>query len=125
AYTSSTVRPTPVIFLDVSNPAWSAPTAYSLQVRRASDNTLLTLLNGSQTVYFTPAGTTPLRLAVAFDAQANALATGAHDVTVTVAAQLPSGPQSTTVPTRVLVVDQTGGAFGKGVDLAGVQRLYV
>ncbi|HYU10775.1 MAG TPA: hypothetical protein VEK77_15460, partial [Gemmatimonadales bacterium] len=109
AYNSSTVNPTPVIFLDVSNPPGSSPTAYSIQLRRASNNSLLTLLNGSQTVYYAPSTGIPVRLAVALDAQSNGLATGVLDVTVTVTAHLASGNQSTVVPTRVLAVDQTTG----------------
>ncbi|HJS43583.1 MAG TPA: RHS repeat-associated core domain-containing protein [Gemmatimonadales bacterium] len=123
AYNSSTVKPTPVIFLDVSNQPGYSPTAYSVQVRRASDNTLLKLLNDTQYVYYTPATTTPLRLAVAFDAQANELGTGWHNVTVTVTSLLSSGNLSNTVTTRVLVVDQTGSSFGNGVDIVGLQRV--
>ncbi len=123
AYNSSTVNPTPVIFLDVSNPPGSSPTAYSIQLRRASNNSLLTLLNGSQTVYYAPSTGIPVRLAVALDAQSNGLATGVLDVTVTVTAHLASGNQSTVVPTRVLAVDQTTGSFGKGFDVAGIQRV--
>lgn len=123
AYNSATVRPTPVIQFDVSSPTWAPATVHFVQVRRASNGTLLDLLNGSQTVYYSPAGTTPLRLAVAFDAQANAFGTGWHDITVTVTS-LPSN-QSTTVPTRVLVVDQSGSAFGKGVEVGAIQRIYM
>jgi RHS repeat-associated protein len=122
-YNSSTVKPTPVILLDVSNQPGYAPTAYAVQVRRASDNSLLTLLNGSTTVYYTSATTVPVRLAVALDAQANGLSTGWLDVTLTVTSILASGNQSNAVSTRVLVVDQTAGAFGKGVDLSGAQRV--
>jgi RHS repeat-associated protein len=122
AYNSATVRPTPVIFLDVSNVPGYSPTSYSVQVRR--NNTVLDLLNGTNVVYYTPATTQPVRLAVAFDAQTNGLGTGWHDVTVTVTSHLSSGPQSNTVPTRVLVLDRTTSPFGKGVDLAGVQRAY-
>lgn len=122
AYSSSTVRPTPVIQFDVSSATWAPATAHFVQVRRASNGTLLDLLNGSQTVYYSPAGTTPLRLAVAFDAQANGLGMGWHDLNVTVTS-LPSN-QSTTLSTRVLVVDQSGSAFGKGVEVGDVQRIY-
>jgi YD repeat-containing protein len=123
AYNSSTVRPTPVLLVDVSNSGQPYPTGYSVQVRRASNNTLLDLLNASQTVFYTPATNQPLRLAVALDAQTNGLGTGWHDVTVTVTSQFSGTTRSTTVPTRLIVVDQTGSPFGKGVDLAGVQRV--
>ena len=122
AYNSSTVRPTPVIFLDVSNLPGHSPTSYSVQVRRGA--TVLDLLNATNVVYYTPATTQPLRLAVAFDAQTNGLGTGWHDLTVTVTSHLSSGPHSNTVPVRVLVVDQTTSSFGKGVGLAGVQRAH-
>ncbi|HMG17663.1 MAG TPA: hypothetical protein VK573_02975, partial [Gemmatimonadales bacterium] len=63
-YNSATVRPTRVIQFDVSSATWAPATAHFVQVRRAGNGTLLDLLNGSQTVYYSPAGTTPLRLAV-------------------------------------------------------------
>jgi RHS repeat-associated protein len=121
AYNSSTVRPTPVIFLDVSNAPGSSPTGYSIQVRRGG--ALLKLLNDTNVVYYTPSTGTPVRLAVALDAQVNALGTGWYDVTVTVTALLASGNQSATVSTRLLIVNQTGSSFGKGADLVGVQRV--
>lgn len=121
AYNSSTVRPTPVIFLDASNAPGSSPTAYSIQLLRGA--AALNLLNGANVVYYTPSTGTPVRLAVALDAQTNALGTGWHDVTVAVTAHMASGPQTTAVPTRLLVVDQTASPFGKGVDI-GLQRVH-
>jgi len=125
AYNSSSARPTPVLVIDVSNSGQPYPTGYSVDVRRASDNSLLTLLNGAQAAYYTPATTQPLRLAAALDVQANALVTGWHAVTVTVTSYFTGATRSTTVTTRLLVVDGTRSSFGKGVDLAGVQRVYL
>jgi RHS repeat-associated protein len=127
AYNSATVRPLPVILLDVKNQQFgSYPTSYSVQVKRRSTGTWLTLLNGAQIVYFTaPADTgSRVRLAAAVDAQANGLATGSYDVLVTVTSNYASSTSSNTFSTQLLVNDQSKSAFGPGLGLAGVQRLF-
>ncbi|HEX7072384.1 MAG TPA: hypothetical protein VF190_16345, partial [Rhodothermales bacterium] len=122
-YNSRTVRPTPVIFLDLTNqPGPPYPTSYSVQARKTGGANL-TLLNGTQTVYYTPGTTQTARIAVAFDAITNAMATGFHDVDVTVTAQYSGATAATTVTTRVLVIDQTASPYGAGFDIGGVQRI--
>lgn len=123
-YNSSTVKPTPVVSMDVHVPTGNSPTNYSVQVKRVSTGAFLTLLNGSQTVWYTAQGTNVVRLSAAIDAQANGLGTGAYDIEVAVTAHYGNGPVTTSVFTRLIVVDRTG-PYGEGVDLAGIQHLYI
>jgi RHS repeat-associated protein len=124
-YNSSMARPTPVILMDVSNSGTPYPTHYSVQVRRVSPAVNLTLLNGAQAVYYVAGTTTTSRLAAVFDARANGLPTGWHDVQVIVTSHYSDATTvSTTLGSRVLVVDRSGSSFGVGVDIAGLQRLY-
>ena len=123
-YNSSTVRPTPVVSVDVSVPAGTY-TAYQLRVQLISNSTFLTLLNGSTSVYYAaPPDTTATRLVAAIDAKANLLSTGWYDVNVIITPYNGSTPgPATTVTTRFLVDDESGSLFGAGWQLAGLQRL--
>ena len=123
-YNSSTVKPTPVILVDVNAPSGYSPTTYSVQVKLVSTGAMLTLANGSQTVYYTAQGTSVVRLAAAIDAQANGLTTGAYDVLVAVSANYGTGPAVNTIATRLLVVDATTSSYGAGVSVAGLQRIF-
>src|SRR5437879_4518728 len=129
-YNSSTHKPTPVVQLDVSNQGdggiYPYPTTRTVQVRLASSGALLTLLNGTQTVYYAAGTTQTARLVAALDAQANGLSTGAYAVNVTVTSNYATGSvQSTTVSTRLLVDDESRSGCGVGVTAAGVQRWYL
>jgi len=123
-YNSSTVRPTPVVSLNISAP--SPCTAYQLQVQLISNSTYLTLLNGATSVYYAaPPDTSTTRLVAAIDAKNNNLSSGWYDVNVIVTPYINSTPSaSTTVTTRVLVDDETTSLFGAGWQVAGLQRLY-
>src|SRR6266511_592211 len=87
-YNSSTVRPTPVVAIDVSTLAAPyQPSGYMMQVKRTSPPTFLTLLNGATAVYYAaPTTATSSRLVAAIDAKANNLTTGWYDVDVSVTA---------------------------------------
>lgn len=123
-FASGTARPTLVIQFDVAHGGGAAAMTYKVEVRRASNNTLLTLLNGQTSAYYTASGGTT-RLAAAFDAEANGLPTGGHNVNLTVTTNVASGsPVSTTLPTRVLVVDRSASPFGPGWWPAGLQQVY-
>ena len=124
-YNSSTVRPTPVVSVDVTTPITPYPTVYGMQVQLASNQSYLTLLNGTNTVYYAAPGTTAAaRLVAAIDAKANNLSTGWYDVNVIVTGYYASTTKSTTATTRLLVDDESGSAFGAGWEVAGVQQLY-
>jgi RHS repeat-associated protein len=125
-YNSSTVRPTPVISVDVTTLAAPYnPSVYMMQVKRTSPPTFLTLLNGTNTVYYTaPATSTSSRLVAAIDAKTNNLTTGWYDVDVSVIAQYSGYTKTTTKSTRLFVIDDSSSIFGVGWSLAGMQRLY-
>ncbi len=123
-YNSGTARPTPVVQLDVTSNGPTGITNYVVQLRRISTNTLLTLLNGQTTVYFTALAATT-RISVALDARTNGLATGAYDVQIEITGNLTSGGvTSTTTQTRLLVVDRSQSVFGVGFWPADVQQVY-
>jgi len=124
-YNSSTVRPTPVVSVNVSTPSGLVTTTYQLQVQRVSDLTFLRLLNGATSVYYSaPGDTTTTRLVAAIDAKADSLSTGWYDVNIVVTPYDGSTPGSpTTVTTRFLVDDESTSPFGAGWQIAGLQRL--
>lgn len=125
-YNSSTQKPTPIINVDVTHTAGRiAPTTYSIAVRKTSDNSLITMLNGATETYFGVSTQNPSRVTAAFDAQANGMATGAHPVTITITGYFTGGATVSSATSSVVVIkDQSQSVFGKGVDLAGYQRLY-
>ncbi len=123
-YNSATHRPTPVLQLDASyNPQTTQyPTSYKVEVTRAG--ALLTLQNGATAAWFEARAGQPTRLAAAIDAKTNGLPTGAYQVTVTVTANYPSAALSSSVATQIVVLDESGSAYGAGFQLVGVQRLF-
>ncbi|HSM18723.1 MAG TPA: RHS repeat domain-containing protein, partial [Gemmatimonadales bacterium] len=124
-YSSANAKPLSVIFLDVSMPSGWAPTTYSFQVRTTATGALLTLGNGTQTVFYTASGTQLNRVALAVSPLTNGLTTGWYDVEVLATANYASGgPATTTVTTRLLVVDENGSIFGRGVTMPGLQQLH-
>jgi RHS repeat-associated protein len=122
-YNSATARPTPVVTLDVT--PVGTPTHYEAQLRRASDNVLLTLANGSTSAFYS-AGSQATRIAVAVDTRTNGswMANAAVNVTVT-AHYAASSPISNTLSTQLRFLDRTqSNAFGAGFWPAGIQRYY-
>lgn len=122
-YSSATAEPTPVIEVDVTPPASGTVTRYELEVRRASDNVLLNLLNGQTSVSYAPR-TGSNRLTAAFSAVANGLpGVGAIDVRITVTAHLTSGgPTSTTLTAPLIIVNRQSSIYGVGVWPSGMQQ---
>jgi RHS repeat-associated protein len=123
-YNSSTVKPTPVVRLNVTNTGTPYPNYYSVQVQLASSGVRLHLLNGTDSVFYVAGTSDTSRLVAAIDAKANGLTTGWYNVNVTVTAYYSSSIGSMTVPVRLLVDDETGSLFGAGWRIAGLQRLY-
>lgn len=124
-YHSGRARPMSTIQLDVSPGGTGAtPTQYQVEVRRASDNTLITLMNGATSVFYT-AGTGTRRLVAAFDRRLNNLVTRDVAVTVTVTAHFATGsPSTATVSTTTVAVDRSQGVFGAGFWPAGLQQYF-
>ena len=93
-----------------------------MQVKLVSSGAFLTLLNGSNIVYYSvpPTASTVVRMAAAINAQANGLSTGGYDILV----YLANSNGTNVVASRILVVDETGSAFGAGFNVAGLQRMY-
>lgn len=124
-YQSSRARPMSFIQLDVSPGGTGvAPAHYQVEVRRTSDNTLLTLMNGATSVYYTATSGTQ-RLVAAFDRKQNNLTTTDVAITVSVTALFAGGAASTTtVSTNAIGVDRSQSMFGAGFWPAGVQQYY-
>ncbi len=127
SYSSGTVKPRVVVPVDVSLNAQTTetPTHYSIQLQKVATGTYLTLLNGATTAYYRT--TTPLtRIAAAFRADTNGVGSGVLSLNAIVTAYYASGHVlSTTTPIQVLVEDRSKSAFGAGVAIAGLQRLYI
>ena len=121
SYNASTVQPTPIVRLDVT-PAAPYPTTYGVQLQIVG-GPLLTLFNGSQSVYYA-AGTGVSRLVAALDAKANGLTTGWYDVNAIVTSYWPGGTRTSTLTTHILVEDESKSAFGAGWSAAGIPRIY-
>jgi len=124
-YNSSAARPTVLVSLDVTGPSSPAPSAYQLQVQRTDNSAYLSLMNGSTSVYYTAAPGIVDRLTAAIDARANGLATGSYPVNLVLTTTYSGTSRTKTVPTRILVNDQTASPLGVGVGLTGVGRLYL
>lgn len=125
-YNSGTHRPMPAVTVDVTKNAQSTlPNYYKLQV--SASGTLLTLANGTTSVYFTANGSGLTRLVAPVDAGANGLGTGAHSIHVIVEARYTSPAINLvdTIATRLLVHDRRKSVFGAGVGLTGYLRLHL
>jgi YD repeat-containing protein len=124
-YNSATHKPVPVVGVDISFNTYTTtlPSYLTLELRKASDNSLITLLNGTTSVYFGTDTIGSRRLVAAFDAQANGMGTGAHLVNAAVTAVYATTSYAATIQTVVVINDQSQSLFGAGVSLDGYQRL--
>jgi RHS repeat-associated protein len=124
-YNSAMARPTPTLAFDLSNTANHVPTSYSIQVKSVATGAFLTLLNGTQAVYYLARATDTTRVVVPIDAVANGLTTGWTDVTINVTSNYGSDSVGMRpVSARFLVDNETASPFGTGVGAAGIQRVY-
>jgi RHS repeat-associated protein len=127
-YSSATVKPTPVVQVDVTAPSTgSAASAdvYEIELRHLATGALITQLNGA-TSSFHERGSSTTRVSAAFDARANGMTTsGAWPVKVVVIARdtVTSAFSTTTLVTTVPVAVRIGGPYGDGVWPAGVPQL--
>jgi len=124
SYNASIVKPTPVVQANITNAGLPYPTQYSVSVQWPSNGVRLHLLNGADSVFYTAGTSDTSRLAAAIDAKTNGLTTGAYDVNIVVTAYYATGVRVTTVPTRLLVDDESKSLSGAGWQIAGVERLH-
>lgn len=125
-YNSSTARSTPAVFVDVTAPSGiQRLQTYSIQLQNSATSAYLTLLNGANIAYYTAQAGQTLRLAAVFDAAANGLTTGATPINIIVTANYSAyGNVTSTSASRVLIDNEAGSAFGAGVTVSGLQRIY-
>jgi len=127
-YSSATAYPRGVVQLDVTDPSVRHADKFSLSLKRPN-NSDVNFTNGSTELFFT-ANTAPgavTRLAGQFDASTDT--TRAYQYTANVKSYWTTGADSGTmkqssVPVRVLVVNEKWSAMGAGWSIAGLQRLY-
>lgn len=120
-YRSGQAAPKGFLELDVRRPPGTpVPDEFSVRLERP-DGSWVTFANGHQEIYWQGDGGWK-RLAVQFDA--GGLSTGAHDYTAHVKSWFGSVTKVTTVPVRVLVVNEQGSPYGAGWSVAGLQRLH-
>jgi len=122
AYNSDRVNPRPFVHVNVT-PDLSygqTPTEYRLQVK--VNGVFKPFVNGDTLLRFAYPGSSKVRLGGQFDA--SSYATGVYPVDIVVTALYPGGPISTSVPTKLIVVNETNSAIAGGWTLAGIQRLY-
>src|SRR5207302_512642 len=82
-----------------------------------------TFINGDTLLRFSYPGTSKVRLGAQFDASGYATNVYALDILVT--ALYASGPISTDIPTKLVVVNDTSSPIASGWTVGGLQRLYV
>jgi hypothetical protein len=126
-YNSDVADPRPFVHVDVTHGGdlYNLPDYFTLKVQR-SGGAWITFLNGEAELRFTASSGAALRLSGQFDAAANGLgATQAHSVTVIVGAKYGTVVREVSLPTRVVVVNESTSPVARGWMLAGVPRLYV
>ncbi len=124
AYNSDRVGPRPFVHVNVTpDLSIGTPTEYRLQVK--VKDAFVTFLNGENLLKFTYPGPAKVRLGGQFDA-ALALAdtTKVYPMEIVVSALYPSGPVTTSIPTKLVVVNETNAPVAAGWTLGGIQRLY-
>ena len=85
----------------------------------------VTFLNGEQVLRFAYPGNINVRLGGQFDAGVNNVgSTGAYPLEILVSALYTGGPVTTTIPTKLVVVNEVDAAIARGWTLDGISRLY-
>jgi len=123
-YNSDRVDPRPFVLVNASPDVnyGQPPTEYRIQVK--VNGTVITFLNGDQTLRFTYPGPWAVRLGGQFDA--SGYATGAYPLDILVSAYYANGTLLTNdIATKLLVDNETNSAIAAGWMLGGMQRLYV
>ncbi|MGH7537676.1 MAG: hypothetical protein ACREMF_03505, partial [Gemmatimonadales bacterium] len=122
AYNGDRVDPKPFVHLNVSPDLGygQTPSEYRLQVK--VNSTLVTFVNGEQTLRFAYGGSAPLRIGGQFNA--SSYATGMYKLEILASAVYPVGSITSAIEMKLLVVNETTAPVARGWTIAGVQRLY-
>ena len=121
-YRSGRAYPHGTVTLDVTDPNATA-TSFMLKLKDPS-NAYVPFSNGTPELYFARNTSGATRIVAQFPA--TNIPTSARLYTAEVTMIYPSGVQGTTaVPIRVIVINDKDSPFGAGVDIVGLQRLFV
>jgi len=121
-YSSGQVESRHTVEFAATNQAAVLPSYITAKLRRP-DLSYVTLTTGSTVASFVPPGSGSHRYAFQFED--SALATGAYDYTLVVGGDWGSGVSETSVPIRVLVINERTTPYGAGWSVAGVQRIIL
>ena len=119
-YSSAQAAPRALVQVDATDNSSTPPSKMSIRLKR-SDGSWVTFSNGSQEIFF-QSGSGTTRLSAQFDA--SALATGAYGHTAGVRSWRSDGSfAESTVPVRVLVLNERNSPYGAGWTVGGLQRV--
>jgi RHS repeat-associated protein len=122
-YRSGRAKPYGRVTFDVTDASTPAGSFFKLQLTDPNGS-YVTFTNGTQAVYFTKS-IAPSTLVIAeFDA--SAIATSAKVYTAYVTSINPGGTAAgtTSLPLRIIIVNDQTSQYGAGVDIVGVQRIF-
>ncbi len=125
-YHGDRLNPRPFIHVRVQHGGTTGDLPEELQLQARLEGATVTFLNGETLLRFNPPPNLSwYRVAGQFDAAANgASTTGAYDLQILVTAQYAGGSVTTTVHTKMLVIDEDVSPIAKGWMIAGIQRVY-
>jgi len=121
-YSSGQVESRHTVEFVATNQAAVEPNLITGRLRRP-DGSYVTLVTGGTLASFTPPGPGAHRYALQFED--STLATGAYDYSLVVAGDWGNGVSETSVPIRVLVINERASPYGAGWSVAGVQRIIL
>lgn len=125
-YTGDQVASRPVVAADISL-ASGAPGSLQEYWLEAKDSagTAITFINGDTKLRFSaPAtGTTKVRLAGQFDAEALGYSSGVYPITLVVTAKWASSTDAMTIPTKFMVVSERKSPVARGWVIGGLSRI--
>lgn len=123
-YHGDRVDPRPFVHVNVSHPPGQTPTPQKFWLQVKKSGSFVTFVNGEATLQFTASSTVTQRLGGQIDA--SSWGDGVFDIDVIVTADYGAqGTQTTTVQTKLAVVNEADSPIARGWTIAGVQRLYV
>jgi RHS repeat-associated protein len=125
-YHGDRLNPKPFIHVRAMHGGTTGDLPQEWRLEAKLEGAAVTFVNGETVLrYNPPTNLSWYRLAGQLDAAANgATTTGAYDLQILVTAQYGGGSVTTTVNTKLLVIDEDVSAIAKGWTLAGIQRVY-
>ncbi len=121
-YSSGQVESRHIVEFSAATISPAPPNQLTAKLRRA-DGSYVTLTNGSTVASFTPADSAVHRYAIAFDD--SLLSTGAYNYTLVVTGVWSGSVTESTVPVRILVINERTSPYGAGWTVSGVGRVIV